>query len=425
MEAEIIAVGSELLSGTKSDTNGPWLTARLAAGGISTRYHTIIGDLREDNLEALTLATRRASLVLVSGGLGPTQDDLTREIVAEVAGRPLVEDPECLVQLRQFFESRQREMPERNRVQALIPDGAEPILNRIGTAPGLWMPIGESLVVCLPGVPRELKIMFLEQVEPRLAARSGQGRRFLLQEKINLFGRGESEIEAEALDLTARGRHPEVGITAHDGTISFRIISEAANFEEAQAALENTRGIIEGRFDELIVGRGDDDIEHDLARMLLARHVTLAVAESCTGGRIASDLTSVPGISDVFLGGVVCYSNASKVDVVGVDPGLIAGPGAVSAEVAAELARNIRERFHSDLGLAVTGIAGPGGGSPEKPVGLVFLGLSTEGGTATRRLLLGAEQPRDVIQSRSAKHALNWARLHLRRNPDVGEAPSW
>jgi nicotinamide-nucleotide amidase len=421
MKAEIVAIGSELVNGQKLDTNSQWLSRRLGDLGIPVHFVTAVGDDLGENVAVLRGAVERADLVLVGGGLGPTQDDLTREALAAVAGVPLVEDSGSLRAIAELFARRHRAMAERNRVQALLPRGSEPLPNRVGTAPGIWMRVGGAWVGCLPGVPNELKIMVDEQVVPRLRG-LGWGGRVLVHRTINLFGKGESEIEAEALDLTARGRVPEVGITAHDATISFRIAAAGADEEEALRALEPTAALIYRRFGALIVGEGSEDVAEALVRGLAGARASLATAESCTGGLIAHRITAIAGVSPVYPGGIVSYAATAKTALLGVPPGLIEAHGVVSAEVAKAMAAGVRQRFDADIGLGVTGIAGPDGGSPETPIGLVYLGLATAEGTQTRRLELGPEQPRDVIQGRAAKHAMNWVRLSLLRtagrNPD-------
>jgi len=303
-------------------------------------------------------------------------------------------------------------MAERNRVQALFPLGAEPLPNPVGTAPGIWLRVGNATVACLPGVPHEMRLMFEEQVAPRLRQVEGRGR-VIVHRKINLFGKGESDIEAAALDLTARGRSPEVGITVSEATISFRISAEGDTEDEARRAMESTVATIRDRFGNLIVGEESVDVVDAVVALLARIGTTLATAESCTGGLIARMLTRIAGVSPWFPGGVVSYSNASKVDLLNVPAELIDTHGAVSAEVAEAMAVGVRRRLRSDLGLSVTGIAGPTGGTPLKPVGLVYLGLADADGVQTRRLEIGPEQPRDVIQGRAAKQALNWVRLHL------------
>ncbi|SIO67525.1 nicotinamide-nucleotide amidase [Singulisphaera sp. GP187] len=413
MKAEIIAIGSELVSGQCLDTNSQWLSRELGSLGIPVHFHTTLGDDIDEDVAAFQIAIAHADLILVSGGLGPTQDDLTREALARVAGVPLVENAEALAAIAAMFARRSRPMAERNRVQALFPLGAEMIPNRVGTAPGIWMKVGNAVVACLPGVPSELRVMYDEQVRPRLN-QFALGGRVILHHKINLFGRGESDVEAAALDLTARGRVPEVGITAHDATISFRISAEGTTEDEARRAMEPTLDLIRTRFVELIVGEGTDDVAEALLAQLVRTGATVATAESCTGGLVAQMITAQPGVSAYFPGGVVSYSNQAKQELLGVPASLVATHGAVSAEVAEAMATGVRDRFHATLGLSVTGVAGPTGGTPEKPVGLVFLGLATpDGKVQTRKLEIGPEQPREIIQRRSAKHALNWARLAL------------
>jgi nicotinamide-nucleotide amidase len=417
MKAETIAIGSELVSGQSLDTNSQWISQRLESLGIPVRFHTVLGDDLEENLAAFRVAVARAQLVVMSGGLGPTQDDLTREALAQVAGVPLVEDAASLEAIEAMFARRNWVMPERNRVQALLPQGAEALFNRVGSAPGIGMTLGPAFVLCLPGVPHEMKIMFDEQVAPRLRAR-GLVTHVILQRKVNLFGKGESAIESEALDLTARGRNPEVGITAHEATISFRVTASAPTEEEAERAMAPTLETIRNRFSHLIVGEGSEDVAHAVVAQLLRTKSTLATAESCTGGMIAAAITAIAGVSPCYVGGVVSYANSAKVELLGVDPALIERHGAVNEEVAVAMAQAIQARSGADIGLSVTGIAGPTGGTPEKPVGLVYIGLATSKGVSTRRLDIGPEQPRAVIQGRATKHALNWVRLTLLPRPD-------
>ena len=412
MHAEIIAIGTELISGQKLDTNSQWLSRALGDLGISTHFHTTLGDDLTENVAAFRIASARAELVLVTGGLGPTQDDLTREALAEAAGVALVHDEDSLAAIEAFFARRNRAMTPRNRVQALRPEGSEAMANPVGTAPGVWMPLGASLFGCLPGVPSEMKTMVAEQVVPRLKAR-GLVRRVIVHRVINLFGKGESEIESMAPDLTTRGRVPEVGITASDATISFRISSEGETENDARDAAGPTAALIYERFGDLIVGEGGDDVAEGLVSRLRASGKTLSVAESCTGGLMAERITRIPGVSDVFLGGVVSYANAAKVAMLGVPQSLLDRHGAVSAEVAEAMARGVRDRMGADVGVAITGIAGPSGGTADKPVGLVYLGLAMEGLAETRRLELGPEQPRSILRSRAAKYAMNFARIHL------------
>lgn len=430
MRAEIIAAGAELSSGQRVDTNSAWLATALSEIGVASVFHTTISDEMADNVAVLASAAQRADLILMTGGLGPTQDDITRDAVAAVAGVKLVLDPQSLEVICRMFARRRGldEAPEgpvaalegkfpdlvaRNRIQAMFPAGAEVLPNRVGSAPGIWMRVGRAVIACMPGVPSEMKIMFREQVLPRLAG-LGLAQQVTRIRKINMFGRGESEIEADALDLTARGRVPEVGITAHDATISFRIFARGETPEIADEIARPTVEAIYSRFADLIIGENDEEIEHAVFAELVRHNKTLACAESCTGGLIAHKVTRLAGVSQVFMGGVVSYANQAKQDLLDVPQDLLARHGAVSAEVAAAMAEGARRKFGADIAVSTTGVAGPTGGTAEKPVGLVWLGLASAVGVKTKALQIGQEQPRSVIQERAAKHAMNWVRLHLK-----------
>lgn len=416
--AEVVAIGSELVSGQRLDTNSQWLSQKLGDLGISVRYHTTLGDDLDDFVRALRVASERADLVILGGGLGPTQDDLTREALARVAGVALVEDSESLAAIEGLFARRSRTMPERNRIQALRPEHSEPLPNRVGTAPGIWMTLGSATFACLPGVPVEMRVMFDEQVVPRLQGRGITPGRVIAHRVVNMFGRGESDIEADAMDLTVRGRRPEVGIYASDATISFRVTCDGATEADALHEIEPTLELIRRRFGDLIVGEAEgEDVAEAVVRELARTGTTLATAESCTGGLIARGLTKIPGVSTHFLGGVVAYSNEVKQRLLGVQVELLDEHGAVSAPVAEAMAAGARERLGADVAVSVTGVAGPSGGSLEKPVGLVYIGLATPRSVSATRFELGPEQPRAVIQSRASKHAQNLVRLLLRHWP--------
>lgn len=417
IKAAIISIGSELVSGENLDTNSQWLSRQLGELGIPTIFHATIGDDLDDNIALFKVASKRADLILTTGGLGPTQDDLTRDALARAAGVELREDSESLAKIAAFFERRGRTMTSRNRTQALFPVGAEVLSNPVGTAPGIWMTLGRAAVASMPGVPYEMREMFREQVVPRIRQRHWI-ERVIVHRKISLFGKGESDIEAEALDLTARGHVPEVGITVHEATISFRIRGEGLTPDAAWGQTEQTAALIRERFGPLVLGEGATDVADALVVELKRTGAKLATAESCTGGLVAHFITAIPNVSPYYPGGVVSYANEAKTEFLDVPAELIRTHGAVSPEVAATMAQGALKRFGADLAVSATGIAGPGGGTTEKPVGLVYLGLATREGVETRKLEIGAEQPRDVIQRRSAKQALNWARLILREWPD-------
>jgi nicotinamide-nucleotide amidase len=410
MKTEIISIGSELTSGQSLDTNSQWLSLRLAEMGIPVHFHTTVADDLDANVDAFRTAARRAGLVIATGGLGPTQDDLTREALARLAGVELVLDPPSLEHIRKIFARFNRTMPDRNQVQALFPAGAEPIVNNYGTAPGIYLRHGDCHLFAMPGVPSEMFKMFQEQIQPRLH-KLNLGGAVVVQRKINCFGWGESAVEEKLLDLTRRGHVPEVGITVSDAVISLRILARAANVEAAQAQIAPVEQLIRDRLGNLIFGVEQEELQHAVLRLLAEKHKTLATAESVTGGLVARSMCRVPGVSEWFRGGIVAYVNDVKRELLSVPRSLIEEHGVVSAQVAEAMAVGCRARFHTDLAVSTTGIAGPAGGTAEKPVGLVFVGLAWDGGSkAFRFCWMGT---RDEVQSRAAKMALNHVRLHL------------
>jgi nicotinamide-nucleotide amidase len=418
--AWIISVGTELTLGQTVDTNAAWLARRLAEMGIRAERHVTVDDALEPLRDLLRDGAGRADLLLVTGGLGPTDDDLTRQAVAAAAGVELELHPEIVEQIRAFFATRGREMGERNNVQALVPRGGRAIPNARGTAPGVFVEVEGTPCYALPGVPFEMREMFDTEIAPRLraAARSG----VLLSRVVHVVGPGESDIGEVICDLMQRGRNPEVGTTAQFGVIGIRINARGDTPEAAAGLLDATEQEVRGRFGQRIIGRDQDTLATVVGALLIETGSTVSTAESCTGGLIAKELTDVAGSSRYFLGSAVAYANEAKTNALGVPGDLIEREGAVSEPVARAMAEGARSVFASTYALSVTGIAGPGGGSIEKPVGLVYFALATPSGTTCRRVRFGSDPPRAVIRARAARAALDLLRRELLR-ASAGESP--
>lgn len=409
LKAEIITIGDELLYGSIVDTNAAYLGQRLTEIGIEPVWATTVGDDRERIRHALEQAVYRADEVLVTGGLGPTHDDITKDAIAEVTGRKLLFHEEILRQIEEMFSRRGIPMPESNRVQAFVPEGATVLDNPIGTAPGFMLTHERATIFIMPGVPREMVKMTEEQVLPILRKRAGG--RVILHRVLKTSGISESGLSEQIADLIAAATEIKVASLPQSTGINLRLTANAATHEEAKQRISALEAQIYERAGQHIYGTDEDTIEQVVGRLLIERQATIAVAESCTGGLIADRLTDVPGSSAYFDRGIIAYSNAAKAQALGVPNEIIQTYGAVSAETAAAMAEGIRRVSGTTFGLSTTGVAGPSGGTATKPVGLVYLGFAHAGGMITRELRLGNDRRNNKV--RAAQAALNLVRLFL------------
>ncbi len=410
MDAEIIAVGSELLTPQHTDTNSLFLTERLNSLGILVRFKTIVGDSKEDLGTVLRAALERSPLVVLTGGLGPTEDDLTRDVVAEVLGRPLHEVPELRRRLEDRFARLGRAMAENNLRQVQVPEGGEWLENRNGTAPGIWIQHQGNIVVLLPGPPRELEPLFDATCVPRLE-RVASGARIKTR-VYKVVGLPESEVDQLIAPIYRSYSNPATTILASLGTIEVHLRARAATEKDAEALLAELGDKIELALGDHVYSTKGESLEEVVGMYLVMRQKTLAVAESCTGGLLAERLTRISGSSSYFLGGAVCYTNQMKTRWAAVPADLIQAYGAVSKPVAQALAEGVRARAGASIGVGITGIAGPSGGSTEKPVGLVFIALADERGTQVREFHFPGA--RDRVRHWASQMALEMVRRRIR-----------
>lgn len=408
MKAEILAVGTEILLGDIVNTNAQYIAKRLADLGIAVYHQSVVGDNRERLLEAYTLAFSRADLVITTGGLGPTKDDLTKEVTFEYFGMKSVVHEPSLKILQGYFKDTNRPMAKSNVKQTYFPVEALILPNNNGTAPGCIIEESGKVVALLPGPPKEMKPMFEEAVVPYLK-KFQQG--VLVSKVLRVVGVGESTAAEMLEDILDNQTNPTVAPYAKEGEVTFRITAKADTQEEGIRLIEPMEDLIRSRLGNNIYGEGDTTLENVLGEMLVNKELTIATAESCTGGMIASKLINYPGISSVFIEGMVTYSNESKINRLGVRAETLDKYGAVSSEVAAEMAQGISKTSGASIGISTTGIAGPSGGSKDKPVGLVYLGLCIKGQVKTKMLKLSGD--RQKIRERATMQLLDLLRREL------------
>ena len=408
-KAIVVSVGTELTGGLVTDTNSAYLARRLAEAGIITLSHVTVDDHVDRIASAVAAAAQQAEVVVVTGGLGPTADDVTRRALAQAMGAELVLDRACLDEIRRFFRRRGRSMNRINRVQAMRPVGAESLHNPVGTAPGIVACLGASTVFVLPGVPAEMREMTELHVLPRLGSAGGQG--CVVFRTVRAFGAGESDVGARLDDLMDRHANPLVGTTVASGLLSVRITARGQGRDETGRLADDSVQEVRRRLGTLAFGIDDDTLAGVVGGMLCRRNATLSVAESCTGGLLGKLLTDAGGASEYFLGGAICYADRIKLGVLGVPGEMLRTRGAVSEATAEAMARGARKTFDATYALAVTGVAGPTGGTETKPVGLVYTAVATPDRTQVQRNVFPGD--RQIVRMRSSLTALNMLRLEL------------
>ena len=412
MSAEVLCIGTELLLGNITNGNARWLAEQLAALGIAHHRQEVVGDNRERLIAAVRAAAGRCRVLITTGGLGPTPDDLTTEAIAAAFGSPLVEHAAIWDDIQAKLRGRGRPIAASNRKQALLPAGAEVLPNPTGTAPGMiWSPQPGFTVLTFPGVPSELHAMWQATAMPWLR-QAGLAPGIFASRLLRFWGVGESNLAEQMADLLA-GANPTVAPYAGAGEVKLRLTACASDQLAAEALLAPVEAEIRARTGSLCYGCDDDSLAAVVLAALRQRGQTLAVAESCTGGGLGGALAAVPGASDVFLGGVIAYANSVKQQLLGVPAGDLAAHGAVSDPVALAMAEGARRATGADWAIAVTGVAGPGGGSADKPVGLVHIAIAGPAGSSSAAVRFGATRGRSWIQTLTVGEALNRLRLAL------------
>lgn len=410
LTAEILAVGTEILLGNIANTDAQDVSAALSELGINVYYHTVVGDNPGRVKEAVDIARRRADIIITTGGLGPTYDDLTKQTLAEAFGKELYYDEPSAARIKELFREKLHgaQMTENNLLQAYLPVGCTVFENSCGTAPGCAFEAEGKHVLMLPGPPSECRAMLKTGAVPYLKKLSGMEIR---SHSIHIFGMGESSVEDKLHDLMTRLENPTLAPYAKEGEVLLRVTARAVSDREADEMMQPVINEVRNVIGDFIYGVDTGSLEETVLDMLKQKGLTLSTAESCTGGLVSKRLTDIPGASEVFLGGAVTYSNSAKEHILGVDSGLLAEKGAVSPEVAMAMARGARQRFGTDIAISLTGIAGPGSDSSGQPVGLVYIGFSDKDGEDFRRVFCGS--PRQRCRTMAANYALDAVRRKL------------
>lgn len=406
MKAEIISVGTEIILGSTLNTNTHYITQQLSEIGVDVLFHTSVGDDPNILRDIINIGLKRADLLIFTGGLGPTADDMTKEIVSETLGLDLELNQAVENSIKEYFNKINRPMSSNNIKQAYIPKGSRFLTNEIGTAPGIYIEWNKKILILLPGPPREMEFMFHNHVIPLIKQNS-----IIKIKTINTIGIGESTLEMALKDLIEAKEGPTIATYAKVGSVDIKIIGKGIDQEKVDKLLEETAEKIDSRISEYIYSYDDETIEEVLYKKLKEKNMKIAFCESCTGGLMASRFTQVPGVSEVFDRGIVSYSNKSKVEELGVNEETLDKYGAVSEQTALEMAIGLREKTGVDIALSITGIAGPSGNTKDKPIGLVFIGIATKNNCYAINSILGGN--RNSIQNRATSLAFNELRKVL------------
>ena len=408
MKTEIITVGTEILLGDILNTNTHYLSNELANMGIDVYYQITVGDNEQRLLSQLKESFKRSDLVRLTGGLGPTEDDITKEVCAKYFNMEMEFHEQSWDKIIEIHNKMNRKPTENNRKQAYFPKGSLILPNKYGTAPGCIMEKDKKTIIVMPGPPKEMKPMFDNYVKPFLLK---DNKNILKSKVLRIIGMGESKIENDLLDLIDKQINPTIATYAKDGECTVRITAKGKNEKEVESLIEPISNEIKSRFKEKVYGEDDTAIEDEVAKILVDNNLTIAVAESCTGGMVAADLINYPGISSVFMEGCVTYSNEAKMMTLNVKKETLNTVGAVSEQCAKEMSEGVAARHNTNIGLSTTGIAGPEGGSEDKPVGLVYMGITINNKTIVKKYIFNGN--RQQIRSRACKTLLNDLRLEL------------
>lgn len=408
MKCEIIAVGTEVILGDILNSNAQYLAKELANLGVDVYYHEVVGDNRERILDCFKRSLDRSDIIITTGGLGPTKDDMTKELAAEFFGMDMCLHEESLQKIKDYFKKMGREFVKSNEKQAYFPKEAIILDNENGTAPGAIFERDDKTIIVLPGPPKEMEPMFKNHVRKYLEKRTGDT---IVSEVLRVFGIGESSAEKKLQDLIDNGKNPTIAPYAKEGEVIFRITAKAKSEEEAKKLINPLKDEVYSRLGDAVYNTGDTTLQDTVAKMLVNKDITIGVSESCTGGLLSSKLIEYPGISKVFLEGAVTYSNEAKMRTLNVKKETLEKFGAVSHETAKEMAEGIAKRTGARIGVSTTGIAGPTGGTEEKPVGLVYFGIYVDGEVKSYRHIFTGD--RNSVRNRASMTALDIIRRSL------------